>query len=69
MYDIKLKVSACLSCVEVTNCVKFQIPRYMYKGFKVSIFLLQESNNIASENCHNYTAVTIGKCTYVNGDG
>ena len=35
-YDIKLKFSAFLSCVEVTNCVKFQIPRY--KDFKVGIF-------------------------------
>ena len=33
--DIKLKLSAFLSCVEVTKCVKFQIPRY--KGFKVGI--------------------------------
>ena len=35
-YDIKLKFSICLSCVEVTKCVKFQIPRLM--GFKVGIF-------------------------------
>ena len=34
--DIKLKFSAFLSCVEVTICVKFQIPRLM--GFKVGIF-------------------------------
>ena len=34
--DIKLKFSAFLSCVEVTKCVKFQIPRLM--GFKVGIF-------------------------------
>ena len=33
---IKLKFSAFLSCVEVTNCVNFQIPRLM--GFKVGIF-------------------------------
>ena len=32
--DIKLTLSAFLSCVEVTKCVKF--PRY--KGFKVGIF-------------------------------
>ena len=34
--DIKLKFSAFLSCVAVTKCVKFQIPRY--RGFKVGIF-------------------------------
>ena len=31
-----LKFSAFLSCLEVTKCVKFQIPRLM--GFKVGIF-------------------------------
>ena len=36
MQDIKLKISAFLSCVEGTRCVKFQIPRY--NGFKVGIF-------------------------------
>ena len=34
--DLKLKFSAFLSCVEVTKCVKFQIPSLM--GFKVGIF-------------------------------
>ena len=34
--DIKLKFSAFLSCVEVTNCVKYRIPRY--KDFKVGTF-------------------------------
>ena len=33
---IKLKFSAFLSCVEVTKCMNFQIPRLM--GFKVDIF-------------------------------
>ena len=32
----KLIFSSFLSCVEVTRCVKFQIPRY--KGVKVDIF-------------------------------
>ena len=37
--DIKLKFSAFLSCVKVTKCVKFQVPRYTrYKGFKFGIF-------------------------------
>ena len=31
-----LQFSAFLSCVEVTKCVKFYIPRY--KGLKVGIF-------------------------------
>ena len=31
-----LKFSAFLSCVEVTKCVKLQVPRC--KGFKVGIF-------------------------------
>ena len=34
--NIKLKLSAFLSCVEVTKCVKFQVPRFM--GFKVGVF-------------------------------
>ena len=34
--DFKLKFSAFLSCVEVTKCVKFQVPRFM--GFTVGIF-------------------------------
>ena len=33
---MELKFSAFLSCVAVTKCVKFQIPRY--KGFKIGIF-------------------------------
>ena len=34
--DIKLKFSAFLSCVKVTKCVEFHVPRFM--GFKVGIF-------------------------------
>ena len=37
--DIKLKFSTFLSCVEITKCAKFQIPRY--KGFKVDIFQIR----------------------------
>ena len=33
---LKLLNSADLSCLEVTKCVKFQIPRY--KGFKVGTY-------------------------------
>ena len=34
--DIKLEVSALISCMEVIKSMKFQIPRFM--GFKVGIF-------------------------------
>ena len=43
MQDIKPKISAFLSCVEVTRCVKFQIPSY--NGFKVGIFRISPIAN------------------------
>ena len=37
-----------LICVEVTKCVKFQVPRY--KGFKVGIFRISPMR-ICSRKC------------------
>ena len=42
---IKCKFSDFLSCVEITKCVNFQIPRIM--GFKVGIFRISPIQHLA----------------------
>ena len=57
--DIKIKFSAFLSFVEVTNCVKFQSPRCT--GFKVGFFRISRfiikypnicSTDVYTKTCH-----------------